>query len=59
MIEGRGSFTMVWGVDSNLTISSLRDADGDIFVDSGADDLAAISLIEAGNIGSAADKADP
>ena len=46
-------------VDSNLRVSPPCDADGDVFVNSGADDLTPMSLIKVGDVGSAANKTDP
>ena len=59
LVKGRHRFTVVWGVDRNLTVSLPCDADGDVFVNSSADDRTPMSLIKVGDVGSAANKTDP
>ncbi len=59
MVRVRHRFTVVWSVDSNLTISLPCDADGDVFVNSSAYDLTAMFLIKVGDVGSTANKTDP
>ena len=53
MIRIRNRFMVVWGVDSNLRVSPLCDTDGDIFINSGTDDLSPMLLIKVGDVGAA------
>ncbi len=53
MVRVRNRFMVVWGVDSNLGVSPPCDADGDIFINGGTDDLSAILSIKIGDVGAA------